>query len=210
MADSQKIFGIGFHKTGTASLAQALRLLGYRVTHGIVINGPKGVTVAPPVTTEKILPIAVASARGADAVCDNPFPLLYRELDTAFPNSKFILTLRDPQDWLESIQRHFGRRDSDALQWIYGVPRVAGNEARCLRVYNAHNAAVRAYFAKRPNDLLEIDFAKREGWNRLCAFLGRPIPNVPFPHDNTAEERERKRNSAWRRFKSAIRNAFAS
>ena len=210
MAAGQKIFGIGFHKTGTSSLAQALKLLGFRVVHGIVINGPKGVTITPPVTAEKVLPLVLARAREMDAVCDNPFPLLYRELDVAFPGAKFILTVREPREWLESIQRHFGDRESNTLQWIYGVPRVKGNEARCLQVFHAHNAAVRAYFTARPNDLMEINFGKGETWERLCAYLGRPIPSAPFPHDNTAEERERKRNSAWRRFKSAIRNAFAA
>lgn len=210
MADSQKIFGIGFHKTGTASLAQALRLLGYRVVHGIVINGPKGVTIAPPVTTEKILPFALARMNEVDAACDNPWPLLFREMDTAFPGSKFILTTRETHDWIKSIQRHFADRESEALRWIYGVPRLKGHEAHCVRVYDSHNKAVRAHFAHRPNDLLQMDFGTGEGWKRLAPFLGRPIPEVPFPHDNTADERERKHNSAWRRFKSAIRSAFAS
>ena len=210
LADDGKIFGIGFQKTGTASLAQALRLLGFEVAHGIVINGPKGVTIEPPVTTEKILPLALARAREVDAVCDNPFPLLYRELDAAFPGAKFILTTRETHDWLKSMQRHFGERESDAMRWIYGVSRPKGHEAHCMRIYDNHNRAVRAYFAHRPNDLLQMDFGTGEGWKRLCAFLDRPIPSAAFPHDNTAEEREHKRNSIWRKFKAAIRNAFAS
>lgn len=210
MAASEKIFGIGFQKTGTASLAKALRILGFRVTHGMVINGPKGVEIEPPVTTAKVLPFALAGARQVDAVCDSPWPTLYRELDAEFPGSKFILTLRDPKEWIKSTLRHFGARESDALQWIYGVPCVKGNETRCLEVYQAHNAAVREHFAVRPSGFLEIDFGEEEGWEKLCAFLGRPVPDTGFPRDNTWEERERKRASAWRQFKAAIRNAFAA
>ncbi len=33
-----KVFGIGFHKTGTTSLGRALRALGYRVHKGFTIN----------------------------------------------------------------------------------------------------------------------------------------------------------------------------
>jgi hypothetical protein len=205
-----KIIGIGFHKTGTASLAQALRMLGYRVVHGVVINGPKGVAITPPLAHEKILPLALARVREVDAVCDSPFPLFFRELDREFPGAKFILTLREPDKWIASMTRHFGERRSDTLQWIYGVPRVQGNEARCLEVFNAHNATVRAYFASRPQQLLEIDFTDGEGWKRLCAFLGQAEPRALFPHDNTAAERERRRASPWRRLKSAVRNAFAS
>jgi hypothetical protein len=210
MAASEKIFGIGFHKTGTASLAEALRILGFRVAHGMVINGPKGVHIEPPVTNAKVLPYAVARAREVDAACDSPWPTLFRELDAAFPGAKFILTLRDPRAWVDSMRRHFGDRHSDALQWIYGVPCVTGNESRCIEVYEAHNRAVREHFAVRPAGLLELDFAKGEGWDKLCTFLGRPVPAQPFPHDNTWEERERGRASAWRQFKAAIRNAFAA
>ena len=35
-----KIFGIGFHKTGTTSLAQALKMLGFSVTGPNGINDP--------------------------------------------------------------------------------------------------------------------------------------------------------------------------
>ncbi|MGQ0741708.1 MAG: sulfotransferase family protein [Alphaproteobacteria bacterium] len=205
-----KIIGVGFHKTGTSSLAQALRMLGYSVVHGVVINGPKGVAIAPPLTREKVLPLALSRARDADAVCDNPFPLFYRELDGEYPGAQFILTVRDPQEWIASMLRHFGERKSETLQWIYGVPCVKDNETRCLEVYAAHNNSVRTYFATRSQDLLEIDFASGEGWPRLCTFLGRAQPRAPFPHDNTADERERKRASPWRRLKSAVRSAFAS
>lgn len=210
MADGQKIFGIGFQKTGTASLARALELLGYRVAHGIVINGPKGIAIAPPITNEKVLPFALARMKDVDAACDNPWPLLFREMDAAFPNAKFILTTRETHDWINSARRHFADRDSDALRWIYGVSHIKGHEAHCMRVYDRHNMSVRQYFAHRPNDLLQLDFGTGEGWQRLCSFLGKPIPDVPFPHANTAEERDRKRNSPWRRLKSAIRRAFAS
>jgi Sulfotransferase domain len=207
---SQKVFGIGFQKTGTSSLNRALAILGYNAVGGIRINHPKGIAITPPLTKEKVLSIALARAREADAFSDNPWPLLYQELDAAFPGSKFVLTHRDPDRWLESMVRHFGDTPSDVMVWIYGTPYPKGNEARCVQVYAAHNDGVRAYFAGRPNDLLDVDFESGDGWLELCAFLDRPVPPAAFPHDNSGEERERKRTGLWRRMKERVRGAFAS
>lgn len=201
---SGKIFGIGFQKTGTSSLNQALRLLGYNAVGGFRINHPKGVTIPSPVTHEKVLAVALERAARADAFNDNPWPILFRELDAACPDAKFILTLRAPDRWIASVVRHFGDNPGEMARWIYGVDQPKGNEARYLEVYAAHNAAVRAHFATRPGKLLEIDFSQGADWAELCAFLGRPIPALPFPHDNPAGKRERRQKSPWRRLKAAL------
>ena len=84
-----KVFGIGFHKTAPTSLAKALSYLGYRVT------GPNWVDNPNPL--EKVCKMAFELANKFDAFQDNPWPILYKELDRKFPGSKFILTLR-PSD----------------------------------------------------------------------------------------------------------------
>ncbi|HUJ48485.1 MAG TPA: sulfotransferase [Rhizomicrobium sp.] len=204
-----KVFGIGFQKTGTSSLDAAFRILGYATDKGVFINEPRkrdSVHIAPPLTNENVLAAVLPIADSREAFSDNPWPLLFREMDTRYPGSKFILTVRDPREWIASVVRHFGDRPSDMTQWIYGVPCPAGHEARCLEVYEKHNAAVRAHFASRPADLLELDLSVKPRWDALCAFLGKPAPDSPFPHENPATERERKQNSVWRRFKQRLRS----
>jgi hypothetical protein len=208
--NAAKVFGIGFQKTGTSSLDQAFRILGYRTDKGVFINTPgrkSSLRIDPPLTAAKVLERVLPIAREREAFSDNPWPLLFRELDALFPGSRFILTLRDPQSWIASLVRHFGGRESDMLEWIYGVRAVRGHESGCLTVYEAHNAAVRAHFASRPGALLEIDVEKQPRWNELCAFLGKPIPSGPFPRANTARERERKQSGWWRQVKQALRGA---
>ncbi len=205
-----KIFGVGFQKTGTSSLNEALAVLGYRACGGLRLNHPKGVYIEPPFTNEKVMEVARPRVAEGDAHNDNPWPLLYRELDAEYPGSKFILTVRDIDDWTDSVVRHFGDRQSDLMQWIYGVPKALGNENRFRETYTAHNSAVRAYFANRPNDLLEMDIEKGEGWETLCRFLGNPIPASAFPHSNRAEDRERKQRSPIRRLKNALKGVFTS
>ncbi|MYB38989.1 MAG: hypothetical protein F4Y26_16720 [Gammaproteobacteria bacterium] len=34
------------------------------------------------------------------------------------------------------------------------------------------------------SDLLVLDFERGDGWPELCAFLGEPVPDTPFPHVN--------------------------
>ena len=200
-----KVFGIGFQKTGTSSLHRAFEILGYRAQKGIFINHPKGVIIPPPLSNEKVFAVALSYAREHDAFSDNPWPLLYRELDAAFPGSKFILTTRDAERWLQSLVRHFGERPSDVSQWIYGVPFPRGHEARCRDIYLAHNESARAHFAARPDALLEIDLEREPRWERLCAFLNLPIPAQPFPHENRAEDREQSLGHPWRRLKDWVR-----
>jgi len=203
-----KIFGIGFQKTGTSSLDAAFRILGYRTDKGVFINTPdkkSSLPIAPPLTNAKVLEQVLPIVQEREAFSDNPWPLLYRELDARWPNSKFVLTLREPGAWLASLLRHFGSEESDMLEWIYGCRSVHGNEGRCLAVYDAHNAAVRAHFTSRPAALLEIDVENQPRWDELCAFLGKPIPTQRFPRANTAVERERKQSGVWRMLKKAAR-----
>jgi hypothetical protein len=50
----------------------------------------------------------------------------------------------------------------------------------------AHAARVRARFRDEPGRLLEFDLWAGDGWPKLCAFLGLPVPATPFPRENAA------------------------
>lgn len=53
-------------------------------------------------------------------------------------------------------------------------------EALLRRLYREHNEAVIKTVA--PDDLLVWNV--KDGWSPLCAFLDKPVPNGPIPHDN--------------------------
>lgn len=173
-----KVFGIGFHKTGTTSFKRALQVLGYRVA------GPNA--VKNPNIAQAVHAMAYRIAENYDAFQDNPWPLLYREMDERYPGSKFILTVRPEDDWIKSVVRHFGSATTPMRKWIYGVGAPLGNEDIYLARYRRHNADVIAYFSTRPDDLLVFDITGGGGWSELCRFLGHGIPAEPFPHANRA------------------------
>lgn len=176
-----KVFGIGLHKTGTTSLANALYTLGFNVTGFFEVHEPN--------FSERVYDLAYDLADRYDAFQDTPWPLLYKELDTRYPGSKFILTIRPAEKWIISVVNHFKHYYIPAHEWIYGVRSAQGNEDIYVRRYEQHNLEVQIYFKDRPNDLLVMDISEGDGWEKLCPFLGVDIPPFDFPSQNMLRQR---------------------
>jgi len=183
MSARSKVFGVGFSKTGTKSLAASLTILGYSVT------GPN--QTYNPHIAQQYLSICNELAEQFDAFQDNPWPLVYQQMCEKYPESKFILTIRPPAEWYASILRHFGSASSPMRELVYGAGRGSpvGNEAHYIAAYHAHNDAVRNYFRDKPGRLLIFELCSGAGWSDLCNFLQVPTPQVSFPVENTAKER---------------------
>jgi hypothetical protein len=173
----RKVFGIGFHKTGTKSLGAALDILGYRTC------GPFGTQDAD--IAETALARAVALVSQYDAFQDNPWPLLFKELDTRFPDSRFILTICPSDEWIERAVRYFGTKETPMRRWIYGAGSPIGHERQYVACFEAHTKAVMSHFQSRHDQLLVMPLIAEPKWQPLCAFLGMNIPqDQPFPHKN--------------------------
>lgn len=173
-----KIICVGFQKTGTSTLREALRILDFEVkdtSSRALIPILKG-------DYAKILKMI----QNYDAVEDTPWYIIYQELDKLLPDSKFILTVRDEESWYNSVNRHIGNLRSAHHEWIYGrgkgLPK--DDKENTIKVYLNHNKNVITYFKDRPDDLLILDFTKGDKWEKLCKFLNKEVPEVPFPHYN--------------------------
>ena len=178
-----KVFCIGFHKTGTTSMMDALTMLGYNVT------GPNHVFDRD--IASKLDRVVTELSHKYDAFQDNPWPLVYRKMDRLHPGSKFILTLRDEEKWFESNRKHFRGKSTPMRELIYGpgAAHPRGNEELYKQRLRRHNREVMEYFKDRPDDLLVIDVTRNPSWEPLCSFLGRPVPAEPFPHANKRDHR---------------------
>lgn len=181
-----KVFGIGFQKTGTTSLRDALIILGYRVCDGCG-------NADNPRISKIVYEICYKLIEQYDAFEDHPWSVLYKELDSKYPNSKFILTIRPTDQWIKSILSHFGQTYIPLHEWIYGVGYPEGNEDIYIHRYEKHNADILEYFKYRPNDLLILlldgSMNSHELWEKLCLFLGKPVPNEKFPCSNRKIDR---------------------
>ena len=128
---------------------------------------------------------------------ENIYPLLDRD----FPNSKFILTIREKYAWLDSSKRQFEVSKDDhkyirnynenwtviPTSWIrrmniYGC--VSFDDDIYSHFYDTHYRNVLYYFKNRPQDLIIMDICEGDGWSKLCDFLSCEIPSLDFPNKN--------------------------
>ncbi|MBK6902441.1 MAG: hypothetical protein IPH04_06435 [Saprospirales bacterium] len=196
MQGKGKIIGVGFQKTGTSTLREALKILGYSVKD----TTPRALIPILRGNYDRILRII----KNYDALEDTPWYMIYKVLDQRIPGCKFILTVRDENDWYKSVSKHIGDLRSAQHEWIYGRGKGLPKDDRenTIRVYSQHNREVLEYFKNRPHDLLVLDFTKGDRWEKLCPFLGKPIPDTPFPHYNKSNYTAPKRESFFRKIKN--------
>ncbi|MEP1201236.1 sulfotransferase family protein [Tateyamaria sp.] len=173
---TQKVFGVGFHRTGTTSLQTALEVLGYSVV------GMRDTEWSA--YRQNDLDTIQRTVEVFDGFRDMPWPLLYQHLYKAVPNAKFILTYRDPDDWAKSCAGIYKSRPYEMFRPIYGFDSFEGNEEKAKEVYLRHISAVRQFFSDKPDVFLEKDFTKDHSWQDLCDFLLEPEPDREFPHAN--------------------------
>ena len=178
----QKIFGVGFMKTGTTSLKQALEKLDYAV-HGSFGTHDQDIA-------NTALERCLRKVPDYDGFVDSPWPLFYRRFDRKYQGSKFILTTRPVDEWMNSCLRHFANSSSPMRKWIYGVGDPKGNEEIWIDRYQEHTAGVKEYFSDRQDDLLVLDITENNKWQKLCHFLGHDISDESFPHANSHWDRK--------------------
>lgn len=190
--DGRKIFGVGLNKTGTTSLGEALNLLGIRAIHY-----PFKKPIYDELTSGCF---RLSILERYQAIVDTPVAPYYPQLDAEYPGSRFVLTLREPESWLRSIDAHwpvmrdwcrcdpqFGRFTDFISAAVYGC--LEFDRDRFLYAYETHTRNVLHYFRDRPDDLLVMDICRGDGWEQLCPFLGVDVPDVPFPHSNQGKRR---------------------
>ena len=199
-----RVIGAGMGRTGTLSLKVALERLGFAPCYHMleVIEHPDHV------------PLWVAALRGEagamdralagyGATTDWPACTFWPALVAAHPDAPVVLTVRDADRWYDSALATIypvasftltappemappGMRPMaamvDALVWQGTFGGRFEDRAHAIEVFHRHNEAVRRGV---PADRLLV-YEVGQGWGPLCAFLGVPAPDEPFPHLNDA------------------------
>jgi hypothetical protein len=182
-----KVFCIGLNKTGTRSLHDALQILGLRSVHW---GGPvQSTAVARGRMIRETIEQSLRDGRPlldgleeADAYSDIlALSSNFDVLDRQYPGSKFILTVRDLDDWLDSRRRHVEQNVERQARGEYAGTFLVVDYPAWTEERVDHDSRVRAYFSGRPDDLLVMDIAGGDGWEQLCPFLDLPVPSEPFP-----------------------------
>lgn len=214
-AGKAKIFCVGRNKTGTRSLIDAISELGIREGNqrqAELLNKDWG---------KRDFRRIIEHCYTAESFKDVPFswPYTYVILDHHFPNSKFILTVRDnSEQWYNSITKFHGKkwgkdgrvptkedlqnatyRNNKGMPWennrmIFDTPEDEPYKKETLIAhYESHNKAVLDYFRHRPEDLLVINVAEKGSYGKLCNFLGVKSDKTEFPWKNKTSEKKQEK-----------------
>ncbi|WP_165966124.1 sulfotransferase family protein [Actinomadura sp. 7K534] len=209
-----RVIGTGFGRTGTTSLEAALVQLGFGPCFSAadVFRQPKfirpllGAVEGGPVNWGELL-------AGYDSLVSEPAAVCWRELVEYFPEAKVVHTVRDPERWVESVERTLFRRRRH-LASPYGrvavrMSSMLGTDfAPLARLFQStlEARALKSLAARRPERAVELFRAHTDqvteavppdrlltydvgaGWEPLCEFLGVPVPDEPFPRVSTSAQ----------------------
>ena len=197
-----KVIGSGFGRTGTKSLKLALEQLGFTPCHHMLeVRTTPGqldfwhdIAMGKPVDWHEVF-------ADFQAAVDWPSCNYWREMAAAFPAAKVIHTTRPFEQWwgsfsktiMESLATDAPTDDPIRLrmrEMTRGIINrdVFGGQMQDKEVahdaFRKREAEVRAAIA--PKRLLILQ--PTDGWEKLCPFLGVPVPQTPYPFTNTTEE----------------------
>jgi hypothetical protein len=178
-----KIFCIGLNKTGTISLHQALTTLGFSSLHWGGAASRQAVERA--IREDKPL---LEYLGDYDAYSDiQRLSVNFDVLDEQYPGSRFILTTRPIDEWIDSRRRHVLRNRERKEQGAYEGTFLEIETDRWRDQFLEHHDRIESYFRGR-DDLLVMHVTQGEGYEVLCPFLGVPTRSEVFPwsHKNTS------------------------
>lgn len=211
-----RVVGAGFPRTGTTSLKRALeRLLGAPCYHMEEVFGRPADAVIWRDACAGAMPDWDRFFADYAAGVDWPVSWFWRDLTAAYPDALVLLSRRESAErWYQSMDRtllqgvrRLASADGDATGNLPPILATATPEqARAMQemiralfggvfddlddrdkviaAYDRHLAEVRATV---PAHRL-LEWQPADGWEPLCAALDLPIPDEPFPHENTTAQ----------------------
>ncbi len=187
-----KVIGSGLGRTGTLSLKLALEQLGFGPCHHMIEVFKRPESMALWVAAGEGRADWEALLGEFQAMVDYPGCRFWRELMDVYPDAKVLHSTRDPDTWFESTQATIFAPGSIAdappdpvkpfMQMVTGDfdGRIHDRDLMLER-YRRHEADV---IATVPKDRLLV-YPVGSGWEPLCAFLGVPVPETPYPSENS-------------------------
>ncbi len=147
------VIGIGMPKTGTNSLHEYLKKLGYRSYH----DKSKAIKKIQEHGTNNILDLFPRF----NAFSDYPFNLYYRQIEEQYPNAVFIWTTRPRDSWIESWKKHDKRMSGSIKRLDY-----------FLKLYDQHQIEIPEYFKDKQHKFLQLDLFEDNKAEKISKFLG--------------------------------------
>ncbi|OCL02422.1 hypothetical protein AOQ84DRAFT_229096 [Glonium stellatum] len=206
-----EVIGGGLPRTSTSSLHDGLQILDFTPCYHTITDllprarshGPmwlEAMQTKDKAVRQKILAEIV---QGYSAIVDGPGCFFVEDWIEMYPDAKVVLSLRtSPQAWLGSVngsiakvfgkgpmyyiayfvpEMHFGFLMNNL--WDEQTKAKYGVGVRSTEYYSCHNNHVRKVV---PKERL-LEFKAADGWEPLCNFLGKDVPQGEYPHRNDAK-----------------------
>ena len=205
-----ELIGAGLGRTGTLSLKAALERIGY----GPCYHGIEAL-VAPERGRHWLEQTQSGSHdwdgifHGYRATVDWPAAAFWRELVERYPDAKVLLSLRDSDRWYDSVMNtlypamtqgppknapEILRKFHEMLCALVLERTFEGrlrDRDHATRIFEKHNQSV---IDAIPASKLLI-YQPGDGWEPICRFLEKPVPNEDFPQLN---------DTAWYRARTGL------
>jgi hypothetical protein len=189
-----KIVGSGLGRTGTKSMQTALNMLGFGPCHHMVEVFQHPESMALWVEASKGKDVWDEIFKDYQSAVDYPVAAYWREVAAKYPDAKVLHTTRDADQWYDSAYSTILSPASPATRPEPGSVQgefftsFAGalrqhieDRAWMTDYFRRHDAEVKAAFP--PERLLVYEVGS--GWEPLCKFLGVPVPDEPYPSENS-------------------------
>jgi hypothetical protein len=203
-----KLIGAGLPRTATTSQMIALEMLGLPCYHMRDMMADRATSI--PQWRQALEGDGPWDElfEGKDSVVDWPGSYHWRELIDVYPDAKVLLSVRDADSWVRSMQdtisqiwfgdtlmHHLARAqyhiDPLFAGWIdllgdmwdrSGVVQ-GGDETRMAETMEQWNQDV---IDTVPSDRLLV-WHPKDGWEPLCELVDAPVPDAPLPNVNDTE-----------------------
>jgi hypothetical protein len=187
-----KYICVGQPKTGTKSIAKIFNLLNFKVNSNPLCLNDDFILLDNNISyniKDSILKCH-NNIEIFEALHDIPYSFNYEYINTNFPDSKFILTIHNSDEWFNSLinyQYIENAVNKKLLKELYGYEIILlENKVEVISKYNEYNLNIIKYFDDKSYKLLIIDITKDNQDNiklKLSNFLKINI-DFEIPHEN--------------------------
>lgn len=196
-----KVLAAGLWRTGTASLQQALEILGFSKCYHMkeVFINPHHEDHWKNVFDGKEGNWKQLIDEGYQSGSDAPICFFIEDILKINPDVKVILNIRDFDKWYESSSetvfvspeavKQFAPQAYSTVKSSIGKAGDNKNKEEVRKFFDSHYEKIRKLV---PKENLLDNYEVKQGWKPLCEFLGVKEPSVSFPRVNERDEFKEK------------------
>jgi hypothetical protein len=191
----------GLPKTCTTTFMEVFRILGIKTHDNCPKCLPEEMNLNNNIVWNCDDNLDNSNMKFYDGFHDPPYSLNYKSFYEKYPNSKFILSVRNPEKWFQSLKKYSKAEYYDyvafpkkLLKYLFGRDEVLEKDKdHFIKKYNEYNNKVIEFFKSKNKEILVINVAENnsvKNWELVLKYLEvdenlyDKLIKQPFPHKN--------------------------